>query len=214
MQGLWIAPEGSPSSFPCVDCGLLTGNFCDGEPVAVGYDRCFAANRVPEDYSFVGKGSQRTPLCSYCETLFDYCRFCRGVMSCTPPTLMSHWSNVPQSQSRHFDQARAKQAERAEWAMRDLEKEEARKLEAHLNEDVVIDALKKKEKRKVHAKEDHVEEVQEIPNDLDSDQQAKLGFMFGEYSVVHGYQRTVSKLKGFHTYNFVRQMMGLPSLDE
>ena len=38
------------TSFPCVDCGLLTGDFCDGSG-SVGDDRCFAGDRVPEDYA-------------------------------------------------------------------------------------------------------------------------------------------------------------------
>ena len=59
---LWCPTDG-PTSFPCVDCGLLTGNFCDGS-WRVGFDRCFARNRVPKDYANAsGFGNQRTPLC-------------------------------------------------------------------------------------------------------------------------------------------------------
>ena len=95
----------------CVDCGLNTGNFCDGG-MSCAYDKCFAAERVPADYKM--NGHQRTPLCSYCETLHKFCRFCRGVHSCTPPIVQSHWSGVPQSKSREFNalvaaEARARQ---------------------------------------------------------------------------------------------------------
>ena len=95
----------------CVDCGLDTGNFCDGG-MSCAYDKCFAAERVPADYKM--NGQQRTPLCSYCETLHEFCRFCRGVHSCTPPIVQSHWSGVPQSKSREFNalvaaKARARQ---------------------------------------------------------------------------------------------------------
>ena len=37
---LWCASPGGPTSFPCVDCGLLTGNFCDG----VVYNECVASD--------------------------------------------------------------------------------------------------------------------------------------------------------------------------
>ena len=99
MQLLYAPPEGSPLVQPCVDCGLKTGNFCDG----VEYDNCFAADRVPADYADDhGFGKRRTPLCSYCEARFKHCRFCRGVSSCTPPARRSHWSDIPLSESRSF----------------------------------------------------------------------------------------------------------------
>ena len=97
------APSGGPTSFPCVDCGLLTGTSCDGG-ASVEYDQCFASARVPQDYSnSSGIGMQRTPLHSACETLRQFCRFCCGVKSCTPPTRRNHWSGVPLSRSRSFD---------------------------------------------------------------------------------------------------------------
>ena len=114
MEVLWTAEEGERARArerACVDCGLNTGNFCDGG-MSCAYDKCFAAERVPADYKMNGK--QRTPLCSYCETLHEFCRFCRGVHSCTPPIVQSHWSGVPQSKSREFNalvaaKARARQ---------------------------------------------------------------------------------------------------------
>ena len=106
MEALWISEDSDPA-LPCVDCGLNTGNFCDGG-MSCAYDKCFAAERVPADYGerecqSVMNGKLRTPLCSYCETLHEFCRFCRGVHSCTPPMVQSHWSGVPQSQSREFN---------------------------------------------------------------------------------------------------------------
>ena len=117
MQLLWAPPPGAPTSYPCVDCGLMTGNFCDGG-ISVAYDNCFASERVPADYLFnVG---QRTPLCSYCETLHEFCRFCRQVHSCTPPSKIRHWSGVPQSRSRQFDATVAAEASAREAAIRDV----------------------------------------------------------------------------------------------
>jgi hypothetical protein len=87
-------PPEAPTSFPCVDCGLLTGNFCDGSPHSVGYNGCFSVKRVPKDYPSEMYGGMYTPLCTYCETRFGYCRFCRGVASCTPPNRNHHWSGV------------------------------------------------------------------------------------------------------------------------
>ena len=64
------------------------------------YDQCFAAARVPADYG--GNGTQRTPFCTYCETVLGYCRFCRGMHSCTPPTRTQHWSGIPGSMARQI----------------------------------------------------------------------------------------------------------------
>ena len=113
---LWVPLQGSPSLWSCVDCGLATGNFCDGGR-SVGYDQCFASDRVPQDYTDVAdRGRQRTPLCTYCGTCCEFCRFCRGVLGWTPPRRDNHWSGVPQSQSRVFTLAQSLQAERVYWA--------------------------------------------------------------------------------------------------
>ena len=106
-QTLWYAPEGTPTSFPCVDCGLMTGNFCDGG-ISVELDSCFASERVPTLY--LNNKGQRTPLCTYCESHSWFCRFCRKVPSCTPPNRSSHWSGVPLSRSRQFNPAMAEAA--------------------------------------------------------------------------------------------------------
>ena len=105
--------DGERTSFPCVDCGLNTGNFCDG--LEDSYD-CFACDRVPKDFSV--KTKQATPLCTYCETLLGCCRFCRGVHGCTPPESHYHWSGTPQSLSRNFDDVKAQAARKAEWKKR------------------------------------------------------------------------------------------------
>ena len=119
FHALWTPQEGAPNTFPCVDCGLVTGNFCDGG-ISVKYDKCFAAERVPQDYANTGGlGRQRTPLCSYCETTFGYCRFCRGVESCTPPSRRNHWSGVPSHLSRSFDSEQHALALAAEFSIRE-----------------------------------------------------------------------------------------------
>ena len=61
---------------PCVDCGQITGRFCDGL-----VNDCFAAFWVPSEQWQEG---QRTPLCGPCENTHEACHFCRGVHSCRP----------------------------------------------------------------------------------------------------------------------------------
>ena len=110
-QVLWVAPPGAPTSFPCVDCGLLTGNFCEGGPRLNYEDLCFASLWVPQAYE---ESSQRTPLCTFCETLSRHCRFCRGEEGCTPATRAQHWSGS--SDGRGFDQLAFMAATIAEWS--------------------------------------------------------------------------------------------------
>ena len=57
---------------PCVDCGLMTGRFCDF---------CLGAERIPTEEWNPG---QMTPLCSFCDNLYDMCHYCRGEDWCTP----------------------------------------------------------------------------------------------------------------------------------
>ena len=57
---------------PCVDCGLVTGRFCDF---------CYAAARIPDEEWAEG---QLTPLCSYCDNKFDCCHCCRNLSWCRP----------------------------------------------------------------------------------------------------------------------------------
>ena len=96
-------PFGSPTSFPCVDCGLLTvtGEYCDGSPHTVGFNGCLATNRIATDYPAEQYDGMYTPLCTYCETRHDHCRFCRRVSSCTPPTRKHHWSETHEEPPRH-----------------------------------------------------------------------------------------------------------------
>ena len=58
---------------PCVDCGLVTGNFCDW---------CKGEDRLPEEYWAPG---QMTPLCTHCDKKRNACHFCRGEIWCVPP---------------------------------------------------------------------------------------------------------------------------------
>ena len=100
VEALWAPPPGGATAFPCVDCGLMTGNFCDGG-ISVDFDHCFAAERVPKDYAnFGGVGMQ----CS------------RQV----------HWSGVPEHLSRTFTNERAKQAVAAEWFARNFLRQQQR----------------------------------------------------------------------------------------
>ena len=50
---------------PCVDCGRITGCFCD---------HCFAQDRIADEQ---WAENQRTPLCTACDREFDKCHFCR-----------------------------------------------------------------------------------------------------------------------------------------
>ena len=50
---------------PCVDCGQITGCYCD---------YCLAKDRVKDEEWADG---QATPLCSDCDRRFDMCHFCR-----------------------------------------------------------------------------------------------------------------------------------------
>ena len=60
---------------PCVDCGLVTGRFCDGKDEA-----CLAAERSNGRWC----EGQQTPFCSKCEEKSMFCYFCRGHPWCTP----------------------------------------------------------------------------------------------------------------------------------
>ena len=59
---------------PCVDCGLVTGNFCENGCLAFFYfpSETWAPNQI-------------TPQCTYCEIKYEVCHCCRGVSMCTPP---------------------------------------------------------------------------------------------------------------------------------
>ena len=66
---------------PCVDCGLFTGRFCDGQEFEAAGTPCFAKARLPSE---TWVDNQRTPLCSQCDWRYEKCHYCRGVRSCAP----------------------------------------------------------------------------------------------------------------------------------
>ena len=69
----------------CVDCGRLTGCFCDGEELRTSRLPCLASSHYPETNQKWAAG-QRTPLCTSCDRKFSgQCHFCRGVAMATPP---------------------------------------------------------------------------------------------------------------------------------
>ena len=162
LQVLWAAPPGAPDRFPCVECGLLTRNFCDGG-LSVGYDNCFASNRVAKDYpGSAGYYGFRTPLCSFCETCFEVCRFCRGVKGCTPPTTDRHWSNWLLSQSRRFTAFEFKRCTEIEWVSRDIarsterqDEEDRRDLQASLRTCAVCSKVECRMKKCGRCKKTH-----------------------------------------------------------
>ena len=57
---------------PCVDCGLITGNFCD---------YCWGEDHYPQEKWAHG---QYTPLCTLCDGTNQSCHFCRGLQWCVP----------------------------------------------------------------------------------------------------------------------------------
>ena len=59
---------------PCVDCGQITGSFCD---------YCLAKDRVEDEEWADG---QATPLCMSCDRIFDMCHFCRREHWVRPPS--------------------------------------------------------------------------------------------------------------------------------
>jgi hypothetical protein len=68
---------------PCADCGLMTGNFCDGLTVQGRIlDNCFAEQRMPQE---TWSANQRTPFCSKCEEKKAACHFCLQTSMCQPP---------------------------------------------------------------------------------------------------------------------------------
>ena len=70
------APTDDPDIFirPCVDCGLITCNFCE----------CTAEVRIPDEY---WEDGQVTPFCNSCDDRFAMCHFCRGLSWCRPKAI-------------------------------------------------------------------------------------------------------------------------------
>ena len=76
----------------CVDCGLVTGSFCDGR---IG--PCFAEDWLGskhEDWN----DNQFTPHCSACDARYKYCHFCLGKDWAMPEP--HHSVKIPTSESR------------------------------------------------------------------------------------------------------------------
>ena len=84
---------------PCVNCGLTTGNFCDG----LGYE-CYAEDNVPAEKWCV---AQRTPFCNFCESKRPACRFCMRTPSCTPPETSIYKGNDKPSKANSGGQAKS-----------------------------------------------------------------------------------------------------------
>ena len=73
--------EGGPSFFrPCVDCGRITGSFCDF---------CNGAERLPQEK---WNENQGTPLCGDCDDKRGCCHFCEGKSWCRPPSWPPSWT--------------------------------------------------------------------------------------------------------------------------
>ena len=68
MAFMEVLAFGTPEMLtrPCVDCGKITGSFCD---------YCRAADRMPTQ---TWAQNQATPLCMTCDRKYDKCRFCRA----------------------------------------------------------------------------------------------------------------------------------------
>ena len=75
MEVFFFPQRGSEEMLcrPCVDCGLITGRFCDW---------CYAQDRDPNAEWAAG---QLTPLCSKCDWKHGRCHYCRGLSWATPP---------------------------------------------------------------------------------------------------------------------------------
>ena len=70
----------------CVDCGLTTGRYCDGDEWSRG-PACIASQRIPSE-TWCDK--QRTPLCSRCDWKHGSCHFCHKHHWCMPFPMQSH----------------------------------------------------------------------------------------------------------------------------
>ena len=91
---------------PCVDCGLITGRYCDF---------CLAVTRIPTEAWIQ---NQHTPLCSKCDWKHGKCHFCRGQSWATRPP----WRPEPEEEP-------AKQrAQRSETRTRALDAEQLAQL--------------------------------------------------------------------------------------
>ena len=69
LQVLSFSADPDTFKKPCIECGLITGNFCDGQT-----GECFAKDTI-KDGKF--EPGQRTPMCTKCEKKYRFCKVCR-----------------------------------------------------------------------------------------------------------------------------------------
>ena len=74
--------SGDPCLMPCVDCGLVTTDFCD---------RCWGDDHFPQHKWAHGRF---IPLCPRCELVNSQCHFCRREDWCDPPAWWNHHSLI------------------------------------------------------------------------------------------------------------------------
>ena len=84
-----------------MNCGEMTGRFCDGDEL-LGGSPCLARDHIPSETWLPG---QRTPFCGNCEDKLMRCRFCRRirgrlVQGCTPPAHDRQGRDVSQASNR------------------------------------------------------------------------------------------------------------------
>ena len=89
---------------PCVDCGQITGCYCDF---------CLGKDRHPSD---VWADGQRTPLCTRCDAKHGQCHYCRGIQWATPhPHGRSHIDIIRAQQQQQQQHPGMSREERDEW---------------------------------------------------------------------------------------------------
>ena len=71
--------SGDPCLMPCVDCGLVTTDFCD---------TCWGEDPFPQDKAH----GKFIPLCRRCELVNWQCHFCRREDWCDPPAWWDYHS--------------------------------------------------------------------------------------------------------------------------
>ena len=71
--------SGDPCLMPCVDCGLVTTDFCD---------TCWGEDPFPQDKAH----GKFIPLCRRCELVNWQCHFCRREHWCDPPAWWDYHS--------------------------------------------------------------------------------------------------------------------------
>ena len=103
LLGLEVLAYGEESDLlrACVDCGYVTGCFCD---TFVQDGDWMAVTWIPSE-SWLQV--QRTPVCSSCDWRLGACHFCRKVCRVTPPKWQQQQKHEPQPQQDHLYRGRA-----------------------------------------------------------------------------------------------------------